>query len=345
VRVFRALLAVFLVVTQAGCADILWWPGFESPPGIPNYPEQIPAAEVAQQVRCELAQFLREEETAPQFLDSNKGAQIQLKLTTDLQGSASYLGINLKSLGLGAVANLITTSNNIPTLQLKAQGKSTQTSQVDFVVPQTLGDSVANKKAPDDGQQLYLLPTLANFPKPSTEIKDAKDDDQRLYILQKLPKRPEHSQVIKDGYGIHIIKPGHVFLPENLRLPTQADCYPGTAIRFIEHNWFRLWLANALDRYKKNFIERGYQVSGVTFADRVCQPKLTISTQFQLLFDISAGTNIFQSIPIILPISGVNLDASPDYTHFIQIIFSLRPDPNRADACAALQPSSSASTK
>jgi hypothetical protein len=330
VRVFRALLAACLIVAQAGCADILGWPGFESPPGIPNYPEQIPAAEVAQQVRCELAQFLREEAKAEddnstgahsvpgRFLDPDKGAQVQLKLTTDLQGSVSYLGINLKSLGLGAVSNLITTSNNVPTLQLKAQGKSTQTSQVDFVVPQTLRYFV-KKKAADDGQP-DLLPWLSKPLPPPKYIKDT------------IGRR-------------HKLKPDQVGLSENLQLPTEADCYPGTAKRFIEYNWFRLWLANALNSYKKNFIERGYQVSGVTFSDRVCQPKLTISTQFQLLFDISAGTNIFQSVPIILPISGVNLDASPDYTHFVQIIFSLRPDPNRVDACAALQPSSSASTK
>lgn len=339
-RVFRALLAACLVVTQAGCADILLWPGFDSPLGIPNYPEQIPAAEVAQQVRCELAQFLREETVRPRFLDSDKGAQIQLKLTTDLQGSASYLGINLKSLGLGALANSITTSNNVPTLQLKAQGKSTQTSQVDFVVPQTTGDSVAKKKAAEDGQQNYLLSKL---PK---EIKDAKDGDQQLYILQKVAKPPEQPKKEKDSDGtIHTIEPGRVFLSENLRLPTKEDCDHGSPKRFLEYNWFRLWLANAISRYEKNFNERGYQVSGMTFADRVCEPKLTISTQFQLLFDISAGTNVFQSIPIILPISGVNLDASPDYTHFIQIIFSLRPDPKRRDACTALQPSSSASTR
>ena len=234
-RILHALLVVCLAATQVGCTDILWWPGFESPPGIPNYPEQIQAPEVAQQVRCELAQFLREEAEAEKndpkgptsvpgdFLNSNKGAQVQLKLTTDLQGSASYLGINLKSLGLGAVANLITTTNNVPTLQLKAQGKSTQTSQVDFVVPQTVGDSVAKKKAPDDDQH-YVLQKL---PKLAKEVKDAKDDDQQLYTLQRLQKPPEQPTHPVDSDGTkHTIKPGRVFLSENLRTPNTGRLLP-----------------------------------------------------------------------------------------------------------------------
>jgi hypothetical protein len=111
-----------------------------------------------------------------------------------------------------------------------------------------------------------------------------------------------------------------------------------------------LWLSDALRRYKQR-IEADSLGNGITFDDRVCQPKLTVATQFQLLFDVSAGTNILQAVPILLPISGLNVDASPDYTHFLQIIFSLRPSGkfnddgtpydketrNRIEACTALQ--------
>jgi hypothetical protein len=280
-RIFRAAIACCLLVTQVGCADILPWPGFESHPSIFSYTEQLPAAEVAERVRCELAEFLREEQYAqekyssagPRFLDPNKGAQVQLKLTTDLQGSVTWLGVNLKGLGLGALANLVTQNNNAPSLQLKAQGKSTQTSEVDFVIPQT----------------------------PSNEVQTS----------------------ITDKNGNPVIKP--IKIPENLRLPTLDSCSHGEPNRFIEYAWFRLWLSDALKRYKERLDVQGYGAPGETFADRVCQPKLTIATQFQLLFDVSAGTNIFHALPIILPVSGLNIDASPDYTHFIQIIFSLRP--------------------
>jgi len=291
-RIFRAAIACCLLVTQSGCADILPWPGFESHPGIFSYTEQLPAAEVAEQVRCELAEFLREEQDAqkihpeegPRFLDPNKGAQVQLKLTTDLQGSVTWLGVNLGGLGLGALATLVTQSNKAPSLQLKAQGKSTQTSEVDFVIPQTPGDSVQVQK-------------------PITD-KDGKP-------------------VLVGGDPVTVAK--KISLPDDIRLPKLDSCSHGDPTRFLQYAWFRLWLSDALKRYKKRLDEQGYGAPGETFADRVCQPKLTIATQFQLLFDVSAGTNVFQAFPIILPISGLNIDASPDYTHFIQIIFSLRP--------------------
>ena len=72
------------------------------------------------------------------LLDPNGGAQVQLKLTTDLQGYVQWLGINLKGLGLSQLAELITKTNNVPSLQLKVQGKSTTVSQIDFVIPQTV---------------------------------------------------------------------------------------------------------------------------------------------------------------------------------------------------------------
>jgi hypothetical protein len=165
-RILRPFLAACLVLPQVNCAaDILPWPGFESQPEIFSYAEQLPAAEVDEQVRCELAEFLRNEhqlqENEPDerklFLDPNKGAQVQLKLTTDLQGSVTYLGINLASLGLGAIASLVTTANNTPSLQLKAQGKTTQTSQVDFVIPQTTDDVVYKGAQAAKGKTVALL--------------------------------------------------------------------------------------------------------------------------------------------------------------------------------------------
>jgi hypothetical protein len=280
-RIFRAAIACCLFVTQSGCADILPWPGFESHPAIFSYTEQLPAAEVAEQVRCELAEYLLQETTklrvphgpeGPEFLDPNAGAQVQLKLTTDLQGSVTWLGIDLKGLGLGAVAALVTQANKTPSLQLKAQGKSTETSQVDFVIPQTTDNLVYQKITP---------------------------------VLDKVTGKMVDYQP-RD-------------LPKSLQLPKEKDCSHG-----LQYTWFRLWLSDAMQHYKNRLGPDVYG-PGATFADHVCQPKLTISTQFQLLFDISAGTNVLQAVPILLPVSGLNVDASPDYTHFIQIIFSLRP--------------------
>jgi hypothetical protein len=105
-----------------------------------------------------------------------------------------------------------------------------------------------------------------------------------------------------------------------------------------------LWLDDALGRYAAriykadNYVPSAGNPYNLKFFQLVCQPKLTISTQFQLLFDASAGTNIFNQLPVILPISGLNIDGSPDYTHYLQIGFSLLQDRTTAPACKGLQP-------
>jgi len=137
-RVPDLLLVCGLSLASFGCADTLPWPGFESKPAIFSYTEQIPATEVAEQVRCELAQFVQQDAGSPSpLLDENGGAQVQLKLTTDLQGYVQWLGVNLKGIGLDALATLVSKNNNVPSLQVKAQGKSTTVSQIDFIIPQT----------------------------------------------------------------------------------------------------------------------------------------------------------------------------------------------------------------
>jgi hypothetical protein len=422
-------MAAYLVLTQIGCtADILPWPGFESQPGIFSYTEQLPAVEVGEQVRCELAEFLRDElqkqandpNEGPFFLDPNKGAQVQLKLTTDLQGSVTYLGINLASLGLGAIASLVTKANNVPSLQLKAQGKTTQTSQVDFVIPQTtddvvykspqatkgstvaslgasvikLGDTISDQSATTELNKAVAtlrnmvtqlrntvkaaqnLEKFTDFPsresekiiKLSTAVTKLEDDlsklaastdrDETVILLgtdvSQLGKTIVDLAGKADPYLDVTKLPQPVALPKSLRLPPDnTACSHGDPARFLEYHWFRLWMSDALGQYKKRLeVKQDGRAPNQTFADGVCQPKLTITTQFQLLFDISAGTSVLQSIPIILPVSGLNLDASPDYTHYIQIIFSLRPygkydrfgvEPaddstkQRLEACSALQ--------
>lgn len=292
---FPAFFICCFVLALAGCADILPWPGFELPPGIFSYPEQIPATEVAEQVRCELANFIaRDAAQGPkQLLDPNKGAQVQLKLTTDLQGYVQWLGVNLKGLGLSSVAELVTRTNNVPSLQLKAQGKSTNVSQIDFLIPQTIGTTIQ-----------YV------------DNKDAK----------KTPR-----------------------LPDALQLP-KVPCRPYDVPTTAKYLWFNMWLDDALGRYKTriykpdNYVPSVGNPYNVKFYDLVCQPKLTISTQFQLLFDVSAGTSVFHAVPIILPISGLNIDGSPDYIHYLQIAFTLKQDTGRAEVCKALQPGNAPSS-
>jgi hypothetical protein len=204
--------------------------------------------------------------------------------TTDLQGNVTYLGVNLSKFGLSSLAELVTKNNSIPSLQLKGQGKSTVTSQVDFVIPQTDQDAI-----------------LLNRPK-----------------------------MRSSNFAGLVAPPPPGPIPLN-----QLKLRP--CIKSVKYYWLYLRLREALDRYKgKLYAPEG--TSGTFYTD-VCQPKLTISTQFQLLFDVSAGVNPFIfANPIILPISGLNVDASPDYTHFLQIVFSIRENEDNKPACTNLKP-------
>jgi hypothetical protein len=116
----------------------------------------------------------------------------------------------------------------------------------------------------------------------------------------------------------------------------QRECPRSTFWQKAKYSWFYLYLKEALTRYREKFY--AHQGASGTFLGHVCQAKLTTSTQFQLLFDASAGANVLNALPIVLPISGLNVDASPDYTHYLQIGFTLRQDMNGTDACAAIQP-------
>jgi hypothetical protein len=258
---YASLLAC-VVMSLQGCADILPWPAFESLPGQTSYVEQIPVSAVATQVKCELHDFVVEDASSGEpILDPDKGASVQLKLTTDLQGSVTYLGINLSKLGLSSLAEVVNVSNKVPSLQLKAQGKSTSVSQIDFVVPQT-----ADKTKP-----LRLKP-----------------------------------------------------------------CSDNVGPQTLKYTWLYLRLKDALDRYKERLNER--EGDAHTFYYNACQPKLTISTQFQLLFDVSAGANPLAFTPILLPISGLNIDASPDYTHYLQIAFALKETKGNVARCKTIEP-------
>jgi hypothetical protein len=167
---FRVLHVCCFLLLLAGCADILPWPGFESQPPVFSYPEQIPATEVAEQVRCELANFIARDGTQglPRLLDPTKGAQVQLKLTTDLQGYVQWLGINLNGLGLSELAAIVSKTNNSPSLQLKAQGKSTTVSQIDFVIPQSSSPALPKKSATATGMR--PIPKPSNTPFDSRQV-------------------------------------------------------------------------------------------------------------------------------------------------------------------------------
>jgi hypothetical protein len=60
-----------------------------------------------------------------------------------------------------------------------------------------------------------------------------------------------------------------------------------------------------------------------------CVTKLTLKTQFILLFDFSGAANL-NVVPTLalVPVNGLSFDASPAFTHTLQIVFSMASNHN-----------------
>ncbi len=303
-RVQGALIATLFCVNLAGCgADLLWWPGF-NPVGT-AYVDTVPVRRVALEVQCEIYRFLDKEKAAKEttlLLDPTKGATVSLILQTDLSGSVQYVGIDLGKLGFPDLATLVTTSSKVPTLQAKATGKSTISAEVDFVVAQseTGPKDVASKK-------------------PATMLIKQSDIGRQFQNASFLPdpKKP----------GVFTAQPATS--PDPIHYFPTAHCDRQNP---IVHAYLEFWLDDWLSRYKS---------AHETYTQDdpfVCDTKVTLKSQFQIVVDASAGVNAFAIAPIILPVSGFNVDASPDYMHTLQVSFALKDnDSKHAAYCSGLQ--------
>jgi hypothetical protein len=144
-----------LTALLTGCSEFL--PNFEGVLGINGWTHEIQVNRVANEIQCELREFTKANRD---YLDPEQSASVSLSLQVDESGSVTYLGIDLSKLGLASLANFVSAQNKVPSLQGKAQGKSTVSSQVDLSVPQTFKDQPVKAKYavdPDTGK-LKLVP-------------------------------------------------------------------------------------------------------------------------------------------------------------------------------------------
>jgi hypothetical protein len=105
-------------------------------------------------------------------LDWEKPATVSVNIQTDFMGKATFLGIDLSKVGLEGIANFISqisTTNKTSSLQAYVQPKETVNSQIDFVIPQTNGDTywAINESAPYwefDGTSLWEKMPNGKYP-------------------------------------------------------------------------------------------------------------------------------------------------------------------------------------
>lgn len=245
----------------SGCSEFL--PNFEGVLGVNGWTHEIQVNRVANEIQCELRDFTG---SHPGYLDPEQSASLSLGLQVDESGSVTYLGVDLSKLGLSSLSNLIAVNNKIPSLQAKAQGKSTVSSQIDLSVPQTFKDQPVKAKYvvdPDTGK-LKLIP----------------------------------ASMIKGLERVDCSNPNKKLLT-SLSLQT----------------WLEKFFRNVYEDYARNP------------TTQACLSKVTLKTQFAVLFDLSAGVTPITVTPFILPISGTTLDISPQFTHSLTLSFSLKKYP------------------
>ena len=153
----RLVILLLIISLAPGCAFL---PGF----GILEDPllYVLPIGTVANQVACELQDFMRQQNSYPssakrRWLLSNDDAKVTLSLTTDTSGYVNFTGVNVAALGFASLASFISKSSSVSTLALKVSAKRTRTVVVSFSVsPNTLPKNMV-QIVEDDKQKVVAL--------------------------------------------------------------------------------------------------------------------------------------------------------------------------------------------
>jgi hypothetical protein len=106
----------------------------------------------------------------------------------------------------------------------------------------------------------------------------------------------------------------------------KENCQRGSGSKLSGGN--NLIVPLALKSFLLKFFDK-YQET-IKHNPSACLNKLTLSTQFALVFDVKAGVNPLVGSTFILPVSGVNGEVQPKFTHLLQVTFYLE-RPNGAN--------------
>jgi hypothetical protein len=146
----RGFFLLFVSVALCGCG---FFPGF----GILEDPALyiLPVGIVANQVACELQEFMIENKSEPadtlhRWHLADEDVSVRLTLNTDTSGYVDFTGINVAQVGLETLASFISTQSKVSTLAAKVSGKRTRTVTVSF--------SVSPNPLPSDKNQYLIDP-------------------------------------------------------------------------------------------------------------------------------------------------------------------------------------------
>jgi hypothetical protein len=225
---------------------------------------------VMNEVQCELQDFIHDN---PYALDPDKAGTVSIVFQTDVTGNVTYLGIDLSKTALQPLAQLVALQNKAPSLQAKAQEKSTSIWQIDFGISQ------------NDGR----------------------------------PERPGKTPPRKLAFAV----------------PSKSDC-DNPAKRYLPG--FRLHIDEWLTKLFRNLddppTQEGQPIpihnSDIAFA---CLKTITMKTTFQIFVDVSGGAATPIVGAAIIPISGLNFDYNPSFTHTLSLALATKSDAKGKTPC------------
>jgi hypothetical protein len=286
---FRFSGAALLSSLLIGCGAL--FPGFDGAEQPLLY--EIGVSEVATQISCELREFFFQEYIRVNSLKDHHTwsiddapAKVTLTVTTDINGKVGYLGINLNKLGLGSLSQLTT---------LTSQSVVTSTSSTSIKVP-SLQASLTGKRTVS-AQVVLSIPQRPG------------DDDLKKFkaaVRQNMVERFDKADA------------------ERMAIFAVSGCP-----EWARHPDKKLFIASWMKHYfeKINAPPNCADNALLTFADggQTCitgnqsYQTVTLSTGFQIAFDVSGGLSPFAGGGFIIPVSAVNFDFNPDFQHKLDI--------------------------
>jgi hypothetical protein len=286
-------LGIFIVFSLiSGCSFL---PGF----GIFEAPALyfITVGEVANQVACELQEFMSEHENDKadaehRWVLANEDASVKLALQTDDSGYVNFTGVNVAKLGFESLARFVSTQSSVPTLAAKLSAKRTRTVQINFSVsPKALRNDPTVKKVTNLATGKQIEPNCAKTTQANNPI-------ESLYLRDWLT---------------------NYFETINFTTKKQWDNPAGN------NNLTDNFLRTVRHVASPDAIPKQFKIQSVE-----------LSTTILLAADVSGGATphiLGNGSVFILPVNGLSFDYSPDYSHKIDITLNMCDNLDTTNSC------------
>jgi hypothetical protein len=281
----------FTATILCGCA---FFPGF----GIFEDPALyiLPVGVVANQVACELQEFIADQKVLEEkkfdplrrWRLDDEDAAVKLTLTTDTSGYVNFTGVNVAQLGLESLASFVATQNKISTLAAKVTGKRTRTVTVSFSVSPNPLPSSTILIDPATGKNVVLRDPVTGKPMSWNCQQNWRVDNPitKLFLRDWLTSYFETINTLDKNQ----VFPRATHITDNIARAIRQIAYPDA-------------------------IPEQFKIQSVD-----------VTTQLAVAVDVSGGAtpNVLGNGSVfILPINGLSLDYSPDYSNKVDITLNM----------------------